>query len=45
MSLEGQPAMTQVREGESYQGLTVKRIFPDVVEFDHSGSLFLLRAN
>jgi hypothetical protein len=45
MSLEGQPAMTQVREGESYEGLTVKRIFPDVVEFDHSGSLFLLRAN
>lgn len=45
MSIEGNPAMTQVREGESYQGLTVKRIFPEKVEFAHQGSTFLLRAN
>lgn len=45
MSVEGNPAMTQVREGESYQGLTVKRIFPEQVEFAHQGATFLLRAN
>lgn len=45
MSIDGNPAMTQVREGESYQGLTVKRIFPEQVEFAHQGSIFVLRAN
>ncbi|MDG2307379.1 MAG: hypothetical protein P8R42_22560 [Candidatus Binatia bacterium] len=45
MSVEGNPAMTQVREGESYQGLTVKRILPEQVEFAHQGATFLLRAN
>lgn len=45
MSIEGNPAMTQVREGESFQGLTVTRIYPETVEFAHEGSKFLLRAN
>ncbi len=45
MSIDGNSAMTQVREGESYQGLTVTRIFPEQVEFAHQGSTFLLRAN
>lgn len=45
MSIDGNPSMTQVREGESYQGLTVKRIFPEKIEFAHEGSTFLLRAN
>ncbi len=45
VSLEGQPAMTQVREGESFEGLTVQRILPETVEFAHQGSTFVLRAN
>lgn len=45
LSVEGNPAMSQVREGESYQGLTVTRIYPETVEFAHQGTTFLLRAN
>ena len=45
VSLEGDPSMTQVREGETYQGLEVKRIHPEEVEFGHQGGSFLLSAN
>ena len=45
VSVEGAGAMTQVREGESYEGLTVRRILPEMVEFANSTSTFMLRAN
>ena len=37
--------MTQVREGDEISGLTVKRIYQEMIEFAHDGSSFLMRAN
>ena len=45
VSVVGEPAMTQVREGEDYQGMKVKRIYPAQVEFLHGGESFVLAAN
>jgi hypothetical protein len=38
-------SMTQVREGDQVSGLTVKRIYQEMIEFGQGESSFLLRAN
>jgi hypothetical protein len=45
LSIEGGAGIRDVREGEPFEGLTVKRILPEMVEFSHNDATFLLRAN